>query len=396
MPALQYWLWLSSSGASPRGKWALIEKYGGAESAFFAPEGDFSNVPGLSARDAALLERRSIDSALKIAEACEEQGIDILCCGDAAYPKRLRSIYAPPVVLYVKGRLPEIDETPLVAVIGTRRASPYGLKMARELSGQIAACGGAVVSGLTAGIDAEAARGALLAGGRCLGVLGTAHEQEKSSLSLDVAATGALISEYPPGTRPMRSHFRERNRIASGISMGVVVVEAPEKSGALLFAREAAEQGREIFAVPGNADAEGSVGTNSLLKEGAKLVTCGWDVMGEFQALYPDRLRPVAKTTAQAEKTLPVPAETADSAKKAIDKEKSKGYIDLKEQLSALSAEQLSIINAIGPGARHIDDIIKETGLATAKVLAQLTILELKGYINRQAGRRFSLNTAKK
>lgn len=324
------------------------------------------------------------------------QGLRIITLQDAAYPNRLRNIYAPPVVLYVRGALPLVDENALIAVIGTRKASPYGLRMGRELAAQISRCGGIVVSGLTAGVDAAAARGALEADGVCVGVLGTPHEYEHGELSRELAVRGALISEYPPGTEPQRSFFRERNRIAAGLSVGVVVVEAPERSGTRLFAVEAAEQGKELFAVPGNADAENSAGTLALLKEGAKLVTNGWDVLCEFEALYPDKLRYCEDARTGEAEAAPAPSEPAAPAKKDIDKKESKGYIDLAEQLSALTEDQLKIVTAIDRSASHIDDIIEATGLSTATVLAQLTILEIKGYVRREAGRRIALNTAKK
>ncbi len=396
MAALEYWLWLSAAAVSPKAKMALVTRYGDAQRAFFAPEGDYGSLPGLSQKEAAVLEKRDRSAVEGILAACRQQGLEILSLQDAAYPNRLRNIYAPPVVLYVKGKLPLVDENALIAVIGTRRASPYGVKMGRELAWQISQCGGIVVSGLTSGVDAAAARGALLADGCCVGVLGTPHECEHGALAQDVTARGALVSEYPPGMQPQRSFFRERNRIAAGLSVGVVVVEAPEKSGARLFVEEAAEQGKEIFAVPGNADAENSAGTLAMLKEGAKLVTHGWDVLCEFEALYPDKLCCRETECPEVSKSEEQPKMPEEPAKKDIDKQESKGYIDLADQLSALTEDQLKIVMAIDRSASHIDDIIEATGLPTATVLAQLTILEIKGYVRRQAGRRIVLNTAKK
>lgn len=396
MAALEYWLWLSGAGISPRAKARLLEVYGSPEAAFFAPAGDYARIEGLSPSEAALLEKRENGRVEWILDECRRQNIKILTLQDAEYPERLKNIFAPPPVIYVRGSLPGVDENALIAIIGTRSASPYGLKMGLELAYQTARCGGVVVSLLTNGIDAQAARGALLAGGRCVAVLGTAHEGSGGRLAEDVAAAGAVISEYAPGTRPMKSFFRERNRIAAGLSVGVAVVEAPEKSGTLLFAAEAAEQGKEIFAVPGNADAENSAGTIALLKQGAKLVTSGWDVLCEFEGRFPGRLRPVFALLPEPPKEEKKEESGAGFAKKGIDKEKSRGYIDLKEQLSTLSAEQLKIIAAIEGEAVHIDEIIESTGLPAGKVLAQLTFLEIKGFVRRAAGRRVSLNTAKK
>ena len=395
MAAIKYWLWLASqSNVSPRSKAALIAHYGSAEEAFFAPSGAFARLPGLSERDAALLEARDLRRVDAILSACHALGLDVITMQDADYPARLKAIFAPPVALFVQGSIKGLDEEAAVSVIGTRGATPYGLKMGRRLAYEIASSGGLVVSTLSPGIDEASARGALLGGGKCIGVLGTAHSERLSPLQRDIAASGALVSEYPPGTATQKSFFRDRNRIAAGLSLAVAVVEAPSTSGALLFAAEALEQGKEIFAVPGNADAANSAGTNALLKQGARPATCGWDVLSEFERLCPGRLYPGRAGLPEEPAPVPPaekPAEPA-KAKKEIDKEKPKDYIDLRDQLSGLSTEQLEIITAIGKGKQHIDDIIEATGYPAAKVLAQLTVLEIKGYISRSAGKRISLN----
>ncbi len=395
MAALEYWLWLSSAPVSARAKALLLERFGDPETAYFAAPGSFRGIRGISALEAATLEKRDRSMVSRIRDACEEQGLQIISFQDAAYPNRLRHIYAPPAVLYARGRMPALDENAPVAVIGTRNASAYGLRMGRDLAYQIAKCGGLVVSGLTRGIDAEAARGALLADGCCIAVLGTAHEQEQGFLAKDVAARGAVLSEYPPGTETQRSFFRERNRIAAGISVGVVVVEAPARSGTRLFAEEAAEQGKELFAVPGCVNDENSVGTLAMLKDGAKLVTCGWDVMCEFQGLYPGKIHPAENKSAPAG-ALPGEEPEAAPEQKDIDKADGEDYIDLEKQLSGLSEDQLKIIAAIDRNSSHIDDIVEATGLPVAKVLGNLTLLELKGYIRRDAGKRIALKIAKK
>ena len=399
MASIKYWVWLSAqSGVSPAAKATLLRHYGDAETAFFAPAGEFGRIKGISAGDAAVLESRDMSRVEDILAGCRQLDIRPVTMQDADYPERLRNIFAPPAVIYVKGKLPELDDEAAIAVIGTRKASPYGLKMGSRLASEIVRCGGIVISGLTSGIDAAAARGALLADGICIGVLGTSHDMEKGSLARDVCVKGALISEYPPGTQPLRSHFRDRNRISAGLSVGVTVVEAPEKSGALLFAAEANDQGKEIFAVPGNADAPNSAGTIALMQEGAKPVRTGWDILCEFADLFPGKLRQAeaAEMPENGKNHAETGEKEPEGAKKGIDKEKSRGYIDLKEQLARLSEEQLKIISAIDKGASHIDDVIENTGLSTPKVLAQLTVLEIKGFIRREPGKRISLNTAKK
>ncbi len=396
MAGLKYWVWLADKqNVSARAKRLLIDHYGDAERAFFAPEGEFGAIAGITAADAEKLEKRDTERAEKILERCEAQGIDILTINDAAYPARLRNVCDAPVALYVKGKLPSVDDEPAVAVIGTRRASPYGIKMARNIAYEICKCGGTVISGLTAGIDESAAKGALLAGGKCIAVLGTAHEESTSKLLDDIVKNGAAVSEYAPGTRTMKSFFRARNRIASGLSAGVTVVEAPRESGALLFAAEAQEQGREIFAVPGNADSENSAGTLELLKRGARPAACGWDVMEELAPMFPGKIKDAVSYPCPEEKGAEPQRKitrAAQKPQKVIDKKKDTGYIDLKDQLAGLSEEQLKIIAAIDKDGSGIDDIIEGTELSTAKVLSQLTILEIRGFVRRAAGRRIILN----
>lgn len=396
MAAIKYWLWLSSqTNVSARAKLLLTEHYGDPEKAFFAPEGEYAAIPGISETDAERLERRELGNVKEIRERCEEQGIDIIPMDDARYPKRLRCIADAPVVLFVKGSLPDTDELPAVAVIGTRRASPYGLKMGRKIAYEISKCGGIVISLLTAGIDEYAARGALLAGGKCIAVLGTAHEACRSALYEDIIKHGAAVSEYAPGTTQMKSFFRARNRIASGLSAGLVVTEAPKQSGTLLFAADAQEQGREIFAVPGNADSENSAGIIELLQRGAKAVACGWDVMEELEPMFPGKIHDTVSYPCPQEGTEPAEPEKNEQAKQkrqnSIDKEKNSGYIDMKERLAQLSEEQLKIVTVIDKNGSTIDEIIEASEMSAAKVLAQLTILEIRGIIRRAPGRRVIL-----
>ncbi len=402
MNKTEYWLWLSSaSQVSARSKAAIIEYYGDAETAFHAPAGEFARINGVSRHDADLLEKRDMSGTSQILARCLRYGIRIITMADDAYPERLKNIFAPPVVLYVKGKLPPVDERAVIAVIGTRRATDYGLRMSRRLACEINACGGTVVSGLTAGIDSAALSAALDAGGECVAVLGLPIELEHAPLAERIAGHGALVSEYPPGTKPYKSFFRERNRITAGLSVGVVAVEAPEKSGTSLFIAEAAEQGKEIFAVPGNADSPNSVGTNGFIRDGAKPVTCGWDILCEFESRMdvkntlcelPDEQCGVSAVSESREQS------AARKAQKAVDNNKNTIYIERLEHIEALPDDQRSIISAISDGGTLVDDIILYTGLAPARVLSQLTVLEIKGLIERLPGRRIALkvNTAKK
>ncbi len=225
----------------------------------------------------------------------------ILTMQDAAYPNRLRGIYDPPVLLYGRGALPLFDEEAAIAVVGTRSCTPYGVAVAEEFGYEMAKQGALVVSGMARGIDAAAQRGALRAGGLTAAVLGggvdVVYPAENRRLYEDIAAVGVLLSEYPPGTEPRSGHFPVRNRIMSGLTLASVVVEAPPRSGALITAHLALDQGRDVFAVPGPITAEASRGCNELIREGAGLASCAWDILGEYEARFPLRLHKTARSS---------------------------------------------------------------------------------------------------
>ena len=394
MASIKYWLWLASeTGVSPSSKIALLAYYGDPERAYAAPSGEFSRIDGITAGDAEKLEKRNLSMTEDIMEACEMYNISVLTLNDAAYPSKLKNISAPPVVLFVRGTLPDIDSNATLAVIGTRNAGIYGVKMAGRMGSELASSGAILVNGLSGSIENAAANAALRAGGTCIVVLGTAHDKEAHGFEADIEAHGAVISEYPPGARSMRSFFRDRNRITAGLCDGVIAVEAPMKSGTLLFTEEATNQGREIFAVPGNADSENSRGTNWLISQGAKLVTCAWDALTEFEALYSGRLKEGHK---MHDEVVAEPVQAKPVEEKVVDKKENTAYIDWQEQLKALNPDQLKIIAAIEKSASHVDDIVAETGLSVAKVLGQLTVLEIKGYIRRSAAKTIVLNITKK
>ena len=393
--SLIYWIWLSLLNLSPRAVTAVLQHCGDAERAYAEESDAFHGLRGITAREAEALENRDLTAAEFSQRRCLEQKLRILPLTDPAYPERLKQIAEPPAALYIQGEFPELDKAPVLAVIGTRRASAYGLRMSWELAFQIASGGATVLSLLTPGADEAAAAGMIQAGTPCIGVLGTAHEACRWPLMRQVVGNGAVVSEYPPGKEQFRHFFRERNRLAAGLSDGVVVVEAPEKSGTRLFVTEAAEQGKDVFAVPGNADAETAAGTLNLLKEGAKLVTCGTDVLEEYVLRFPELKNNLHReNSSDHKKTVPVSGEpdgtynsgnvSAVSAASAPE--------DLRNQLQNLSADQLALIAAISPPATHVDDIVERSGLPVAKVLAQLTVLEIKGFVKREPGRNFSLN----
>ena len=420
MSELRYWLWLSAlTGVRPRVKQELIARFGGVRELFFSPVEELAGLDMLTGEEREALKSRRLDAALDILERCEREEIGILTIQDAAYPRRLAQIYDPPLVLYVRGRLPSVDDLAAVAIVGTRRATPYGLKMATRLGYELTRCGALVVSGLTSGVDAAAAKGALLAGGSCIGVLGSAIDDRRwgGALARDVETVGAIVSEYPPGAQGHAAFFRARNRITSGLTVACVVAEAPAKSGALLFADEALSQGREVFAVPANADAPAAAGSNALLKEGASPATDAGDVLADFYARFPslkdpgreartlppERVIPEQEGAKQPESGADGPEDGAGFVKlreprrkKGIDKPPEPEYIDLKKQLEGLSEKQLGIVNCLSAGPVHIDDIIEKTGLPAAEALSELTLLQIGGYVRQEPGKRFSLNIIQK
>ena len=242
-------------------------------------------VPGVRPAEARHLSGSfDADAARQLLARCRSEEIEIITLQDARYPRRLLYTDDAPVVLYVRGQLPEMDRFAAVGVVGTRSASPAALGTARQLGGELAACGALVVSGLSAGIDTAAAEGALAMQGAVVGVLGTAidapHPRHGAQLFSQICGSGALISELPPGYAARRWDIAARSRIISGLSVGVLVVEAPEQSGALHAAHAAEAQGRMIFAVPGSA------GTDGLLREQAHSALCGWDVMAPFSVRF--------------------------------------------------------------------------------------------------------------
>ena len=402
MAAIKYWVWLSALRVRPAAKQKLLEHFhGDPERLYYSTEEDLKKVDGIRPGDLTPLKLRELETAMDILARCEMDHIDLITLQDAAYPARLKNIYDPPVVLYVKGKLPVIDEEAAVAVVGTRDATPYGLKMARRFGHDLAASGGLVISGLTRGIDRAAAEGALEACGKVVGVLGTSHDDAHGALYDDVMASGALVSEYPPGLKTYREQFRYRNRVTAGLSVAALVVEAPEGSGAVKFAYEALEQGKDVFALPGNVDADNCAGTNRLLKEGARPVTAAWDVLSDFAPLYYSKLRQLEEKELEKMRGLPAakPEKYADfvqvrvpNPQKVIDKPKPVEYIDLEKQLEDLSPEQLKIVSAMGKDPIHIDDLIDAVGLPAPAVLADLTMLQIDGVVSQEPGKRFILN----
>lgn len=428
MAQLPYWIWLTTrKRLTLRGQQLALSYFGTPEEIYRARQSDIEQVQGLTDKEVAALGQKDLDGAKTILEMCSDQGIRVITSRDTAYPQRLLAIDVPPLVLYYRGKFMPFDELPVVTVVGSRKASAYGLAVARRMGNQIGACGGVVVSGAAKGIDSQALEGALEAGGMVAAVLGNGldivYPRESEAVYQAVASRGCLISEYPPGTPPMARNFPQRNRIMSGLALGVLVVEAAKQSGSLITAGLALEQGRDVFAVPGNIGIASSAGSNQLLQEGAMLVTDGWDIMREYMPRYPEHIHELRGTPPlelrqsvqpRQEPFLKVasPVEAPKQQKKSrnplkfvkmaknpepngengIDNEPKRNYIDLQEKLSALTADEKTIATALIPGEQQVDDIVAKTGLPVARVLACLTLLEVKGYVTQEPGKRFTLN----
>jgi len=393
MANLKYWLWLSAlQGIRGATKLALLEQFQNPETVYFA-EDEVLALVEMQRQEWAALKDRSLDAAEKALADCRRLGLRILTISDAEYPERLKNIYDPPILLYVQGQLPPMDEEVAVAVVGTRHCTPYGIASAENLSYAVASQGALIVSGLAEGIDAAAHRGALRAGKVTVAVIGGGHDLPYPAcnryLYQDiVAGGGAILSEYPPGTEHKGSHFPVRNRIISGLSLGVLVVEAPKRSGALITAHAAMEQGRDVFAVPGPIDSPYSAGTISLLRDGALIAAESWDVLGHYAAQYPHKLN-LKKVDC------PQPLGTEEKAESAALLEETKEEEPLPvlnlEQEQGLTDDQIHILRALEGKVLQVDEIMEVTCIPVRRVLSALTMLELDGYVYQESGKRFRL-----
>ena len=332
----------------------------------------------------------------KVLEDCARDGQFLLTMDDAGYPARLRNIYDPPLLLYGKGSLPLFDDEVAVTVVGTRDCTPYGVRAASQLGYELARQGALLVSGMAKGIDGEALKGALRAGGFTAAVLGggadVVYPAANRRLYEDIAATGVILSEYPPGTEPRGDHFPVRNRLLSALSLATVVVEAPEKSGALITAATALEQGREVFAVPGPFDAPKSRGCNALIREGAGLVCEAWDVLSFYESRFPHKLRPLRATIPP----LPKGAEPESDAP-AVPVEETPApttpvlpVLDISQDTAGLTDDQIAVLSVLQADIPTLtDDAALLAELPVRRVLSALTVLEIDGYVCRQGARSF-------
>ena len=395
---LKYWVWLAEL---PRLKGpfrlALLRHFGSPEDIFFADREELLLAEDVPPGQAELALNRDLSAADRILADCQRLGQRILTIQDAEYPQRLRNIFDPPLVLYVKGRMPVMDEEAAIAVVGTRECTPYGTACGERLGRELAASGAVVVTGLARGVDSAAARGALRAGGSVVGVTGggldVVYPPENGDLYADVAARGVLLSEYPPGSPPDKAHFPVRNRIMSGLSVAALVVEAPGHSGALITARLALEQGREVYAVPGPIDAPDSVGCNRLIRDGAGLAAEGWDILRDFQERFPEKLRPAGKLPAWTPLPTRRRAEPRRKPEPAPEPEKAPALRAVSRE--GLTDDQIALLGVLEPeGPVQVDDLIESTGIPARRVSSALTMLEIDGCVRQHDGKRYTRTVA--
>jgi DNA processing protein len=305
---LLFWIWFSEAlGAASKDFRKLIELYENPYDVFVAEESELERVPELSERAKSRLMDKSLQKASEILESCQRQNIGILTYTDRAYPNILKEIQDPPMLLYYQGKLPDFNRQLCIGMVGTRRMSAYGMNMAYKIAYGLATANAVVVSGMASGIDGVCAAAALSAKGSTVAVLGcgldVVYPKHHKNLMHAIRENGALLSEYPPSTRPNQYHFPVRNRIISGMCHGTMVVEAGLGSGSLITAQKAVSQGRMVFTVPANVDSPGAEGTNGLLRDGAKTVIDTRDLLEPFRythvaTLKADELSTLGKITA--------------------------------------------------------------------------------------------------
>ena len=350
-------------GVGPKTCRTLLERFGSARKVLGAPESTLRDVPGVGPRLAEKVARArsEIDASAEL-DLCRRMGVHLAIQGGDGYPPPLGEIPDPPSLLYVRGTIEPADQL-AIALVGSRKCTPYGLRIAERLATSLARVGLTVVSGLARGIDAAAHRGALAGGGRTLAVLANGlaevYPPEHEDLAREVAASGALISESPMLQGPLAGLFPQRNRIISGLSLGVVVVEATPRSGSLSTAKHATEQNREVFAVPGPVDSLPSRGCHYLIRDGARLVETVDDILEELGPLVREvKARP-------EEPAIRHPAELS------------------------LSDQERSLLGRLDDRGVPVDELIVGTGLTASQVMATLSVLEMRRLVRRLPGPRF-------
>lgn len=390
--ALAHLRWSLIDGIGPILFARLRERFESAQAALAVPPGELAAIKGISEAGGDRIARQRASSELdrRVEEelrACDLHGIDLICIEDPEFPAGLRRIPDPPIVLYVRGELRQTDAV-AVAVVGTRRCSIYGGEEARRFGELLAGAGLTVVSGLARGVDALAHHGAVDAGGRTVAVLGNGLTQvfpvENRELAARIEQCGACISELPMRAAVRRENFPSRNRIIAGMALGTLVVEAPQRSGALITARLASEYNREVFAIPGRLREPAAAGVNALIRDGgAKLVTCLDDILDELGEV--GRTLRAARPAAAPDSAAATPSAGATlfdaSARPQVDAASAPG-----NEPCILSSVERTVFDLIDREPMILDQVMAQAGLGAQEVLAACTALELRGLVRRLPG----------
>ena len=379
---LQYLLWMTEvAGIAPQKGVRLLEVFGSAKAVWEASDKQISGCVKLEETEQKRLKNRSLATPNLILGRCRFLNIRILPIWDEDYPDRLRNIYDPPLVLYIRGKWPDFNRLPAVAVVGQRRATPYGIIVTERIAFQLSRAGVIVVSGMAAGIDSAAHNGAVKGDTPTVAVFGTAIDQcypaKNAGLLRAILHSGAAVSEYPPGKKTYATSFPRRNRIISGLSLGVLVGEAPAKSGSLITAGLALDQGRDVFAVPGSVDAHSSDGCNELIARGAKLVRDANDVLEEYVGLYTFN-QCAHEEPPVGEVTLPKPKPKSAEPKPAAV---GPTLADVYQPKPAADP----VLDAL-EGILSLEELCARCGMDTSQMLSKLTLLELQGKVRQLPG----------
>lgn len=374
MRDIDYWVWLSTlSGLGPVKAGKLLEAYKNPREIFYLSEAELKRNRQITAKNVEeIINMEKRERVNSINEKMLKNDIKIITLFDSNYPKLLRQIYDPPVALYYRGDFKQSEFS--IAIVGTRKTTNYGALTAKRLSFELALRGVQIVSGLARGIDSIAHEGCLDAAGKTVAVLGCGPEYiyppENSRLYENILKSGGLIlSEYPPGTPPLQHNFPARNRIISGLSSGVLIVEAAKRSGSLITAGCALEQGREVFAVPGNIDCAYSRGTNQLIRDGAKIVLEVEDILEEFG--FQEDIENVNNKSTKADREM-------------TGKSELRAY-------RGLGTEEIHVAKIIKNGIHSIDEIIERSNIPAKDINNILFMLEMKGVIVQLPGKHFEI-----
>ena len=377
------WLWLTSkfNGANAKIS-ALVEFFGGIEEVYASKH--FHNI-GLNDREKALLLDKDLSTAEQICEKLSRIGGKILLIDSENYPKILKQSHNPPSVLYLKGKVPDLDGVLTLGVVGTREPSKYGSFVTKRMCQSLSRQGVVTVNGMARGIDAIGAWATVEEGGIAVGVIASgidiAYPQENAELYQAVAEKGCILTEFPPGTPPKRINFPIRNRIIAGLSRGVLVTDAPSKSGALITAKLAMEEGRDVFAIPRNISDIKYRGTNILIQQGAKLVMHPNDILSEYP--YAKRIEPTEKI----ERKKQTAEQIVPKEKPAVKSENK----DVTEVLNKLTDQEKQIAELLIKKNMQIDEMARELSVPVGVLNTRLIMLEMKGVVLKLPGSMYSL-----